>query len=83
MGSGLPQFGFPLRFAMLFFVPQKGVGLPACNLGRLVGVLAALRRLYGSILGIFSSKINSKRLQFETFLPSELCISGPNQVTHT
>jgi hypothetical protein len=60
MGSGLPQFGFPLRFAIWFLVPQKGLnwfqrlrtlaGDPLCPEGESMF----------PILGIFSSKINSK-----------------------
>jgi hypothetical protein len=36
-----------------------------------LGVLTALRRLDGSILGIFSSKINSKAGHFKRFLTTK------------
>jgi hypothetical protein len=46
MGSGLPQFGFPIRFAMFVFVPQKEWDCFPTTSGNWLGVLAALRLIY-------------------------------------
>jgi hypothetical protein len=59
MGSGLPQFGLPRRFA-IDFVSLKGV-ICVYFLGNgLGGLQSILRNLQLSILRIFSSEINSK-----------------------
>src|SRR5580658_155002 len=59
MGSGLPQFGFPRRFA-IDFVSLRGM-IYACILGNGLGeLLSHLRKPQLLILRIFSSKINKK-----------------------
>src|ERR1700756_338878 len=58
MGSGLPQFGFPRRFAIDWY-PQKG-RMPVCFWTPGWGNNWALQAIHSHpILGIFSSKINS------------------------
>jgi len=59
MGSGLPQFGFPRRFA-IDFVSLKGV-IYGCILADGLGeLLSHLRKLQLLILRIFTLKINNK-----------------------
>src|SRR5208282_5091353 len=60
MGSGLPQFGFPRRFAidLSVLILQKGV-FSCFNLGRGWGCNRT-RGTYISILGLFCSKINRR-----------------------
>ena len=50
--------------------------VPKNALGDGLGILAALGRLDGSILGIFCSKINSKAGHFKRFLAAKYSKSG-------
>jgi hypothetical protein len=59
MGSGLPQFGFPRRFA-IDLVSLRGVICGDILGNGLGGLLSLLRNLQLSILRIFSSEINKK-----------------------
>ena len=62
MGSGLPQFGFPRRFAIdLFVLILRKECFSWFNLGRGWGC-ERTRGTYISILGIFCSKINRRAL---------------------
>jgi hypothetical protein len=68
MGSGLPQFGFPRRFAIDFVSLERCIC--AYFLGNGLGEhLSLLRKLQLLILRIFSSKINKKMPQICTKMP--------------
>jgi hypothetical protein len=58
MGSGLPQFGFPRRFAIDFLVLERRIFGDDPRLGW--GVRKDPRNASIVILGIFYSKIKSK-----------------------
>jgi hypothetical protein len=62
MGSGLPQFGFPRRFAIdLVSLRKSDLHDKSSETGW--GCLSVQRELNTSIIGIFSSKINRKMME--------------------
>ena len=74
MGSGLPQLGFPRRFAIDFLSLGEECYCPHILGLRVGGFLSVQRNQYPSILRIFSSKINRK-MHSQSKKPS----SPPNQ----
>lgn len=66
MGSGLPQFGFPRRFAIALMSLRNGMVMVSILERRIGGIQKVQRYICISILRIFSSKINSLALFLQT-----------------
>jgi hypothetical protein len=57
MGSGLPQFGFPRRFAIDLVSLENGISITSWAMSE--DIQQVQTRYYILILRIYSSKINS------------------------